>query len=562
MRLSRHLLAELQSPSKSPQNYKYRYSWLKTLKVTQLTDLAQATGIRSAGPKPALCERLDRELRRWDRCASIRVADQGCVGSKGSDKDDSVVDGLGSWGSGLKTRSTMDVDFRRGLSILSLDMGIRNLAYAHLVVPAVEMDYRQQGRRGSKQMQKQEMEMEKKGTEVEAEYPLPILNAWRRIDVSRLPSDFASLSDVATTSTGTAEMKKGKKMKDTNKSLPSSLVDISSSSLVDHAARKDEEATDESSSNIDIPTPIEDEEFYPLALAPRAYTIVTALLDAYKPTHVLIERQRTRSQNGSSVLESTLRVGVFEGMLYSIFLTLARERPGMMAPVVLPVEPQRVARFLAQKSEEGVQGYRIEGVANGGEEGVAGIEDGKGTESTDEKENEKRKRKGEKGKEKEEKTPETLPLPEKTKTPKLNNRQTKIMKIDLAGLWLASTHPSHHSESHASSTADKPTIFTPQPKLGIAPNDLLHRWIDAYLNKWAGLDKGTSSRRRSPKRKALNKKTLHEDEVLREVPKLDDLADSLVQGVTWLDWMRMRDRVAREGESTLALNDGKSRKKE
>ncbi|KAK1143093.1 hypothetical protein N8T08_006977 [Aspergillus melleus] len=301
----------------------------------------------------------------------------------------------------------MDVDLHRGLSILSIDMGIKNLAYAHLVVPGVEVDHSQQGRRGSKLKLKQ----------------------------NKKKKD------------GTAEMKKGKEH--TKKSLPSSHKDISSSTLMNAMAKEDEEKAN--------PTPIEDEEFYPLALAPRAYTIVTALLDAYKPTHVLIERQRTRSQNGSSVLESTLRVGVFEGMLYSIFLTLARERPGTAAPMVVPVEPQRVARFLAQKSEEGVQGYRIK---------------------------------------------------------------------------------------------------------EIAPNGLLHRWIDAYLNKWPGLDKGTSSRRRSPKRKAVDKKTLHEDEVLREVPKLDDLADSLVQGVTWLDWMRTRDRVAREGESMLGLSDGKSKKKE
>ncbi|KAI9042521.1 uncharacterized protein KD926_005375 [Aspergillus affinis] len=549
MRLSRRLLAELRS------NYEYKHPWLQTLKLTRLTDLAQATGIRSAGPKPALCERLDREFQKWDQQGSTRVADQGCLESNGSNNNN--ADGLGSLSSGLRTQSTLDVDFHRGLSILSIDMGIKNLAYAHLVVPGIKMDH---GRR--RHASKQKQQQERKGTEAE-EHPLPILNAWRRIDVSRLPSDFAALS---ATAIATTEVKKEKK-KHANKSLPCS-PEHTSSTLVDSMVKEDEETANENSSN-STPTPIEDEEFYPLALAPRAYTIVTELLDAYKPTHVLIERQRTRSSGGSSVLESTLRVGVFEGMLYSIFLTLARERPWMTAPVVVPVEPQRVARFLAQKCEEDVQGYRIRSIETEGEESVDAKKDEKeGTGSADENNNKnekrKRKRKGKEKEKEEQKNSETLLLPEKTKTPKLNNRQTKIMKIDLAGLWLASTHQSHHSgfdASPVSTIVDNSAVFVSQSKLEIAPDGLLHRWVDAYLNKWPGLGKG-SSRRRSPKRKVLDRKTLHEDEVLREVPKLDDLADSLVQGVTWLDWMRMRQHVVREGESMLVLNDGKPKKKE
>ncbi|PLB54446.1 ribonuclease H-like protein [Aspergillus steynii IBT 23096] len=408
MRLSRCLLAELRSRPKPSCSYEYKHPWLRGLKMAQLTEIAQATGIRSAGPKDPLSERLDQELQTWEH-ASAGVAEHGRSGLP----------------RGPQLTST---DFARGMSILSIDMGIKNLAYTHLIVPGKDR--------------------QREGTN-----PLPILNAWRRIDVSRLP-DESQLSSADALSTPT-------------------FLDHIFSPLTSTVAAEDEE--------IDSPILIQDDEFWPLALAPRAYTLVSALLEAYKPTHVLLERQRFRTNRATSVFEWTLRVGVFEGMLYSTFLALARERGGS-PPLVVPIEPPRVARYLAQKT----QSSKVEKKSKDG------------------------------------------------KVKKLNTRETKKMKIDLVGSWLASsTRPSsHHS-----------------PKLEIGRDELLHRWIDVYLSKWSGSGKG--SRRRGGSKKDTGK---GQDAVWHGVPKLDDLADCLVQGVTWLDWMRMRDRLAREGSSVVAPN--------
>lgn len=346
------------------------------------------------------------------------------------------------------------------MSILSIDMGIKNLAYTHLIVPGKS----------------------------ENSDSLPILNAWRRIDVSRIPD-------------GPQPSSAGAKRTD-----PSSLDQMSSPLTVPVEGEEEEKSL------------LQYDEFWPLALAPRAYTLVSTLLDVYKPTHVLIERQRFRTNRATSVFEWTLRVGVFEGMLYSTFLTLARERGGE-GPLVLPIEPARVARYLAQKAMSSPEGRAVEDedVGGNGREKLEATRRGKGAEEKS----------------------------EDVKARSLSSRETKKIKIDMVGSWLTAT------SSQASSSA----LPSPQRKLDIGPDKLLHRWIDVYLSKWPGAGRGDRPRNRSKKGQSKE-----QDAIWRRMPKLDDLADCLVQGVTWLDWMRMRDRVAHEGPSALGLREKKSKK--
>ncbi|KAF7585076.1 hypothetical protein BBP40_000908, partial [Aspergillus hancockii] len=97
--------------------------------------------------------------------------------------------------------------------------------------------------------------------------------------------------------------------------------------------------------------------FSPAFYSQQAYTLINTLLATYQPTHILIERQRFRTGGGSAVQEWTLKVGVFEGMLYAVLYALKQERSGAgSAPVVLGVEPQRVARFWSESGADRVGG--------------------------------------------------------------------------------------------------------------------------------------------------------------------------------------------------------------
>ncbi|KAL4890875.1 mitochondrial resolvase Ydc2 [Aspergillus ambiguus] len=320
------------------------HPWLHTLKTAQLQRIAQATGIQSSGPKGPLIQRIETELAE---CNPHREVPTG-----------------------------------RSLSILSIDMGIRNLAFAHLLVPAATP-------RTSPDM----------GGAVQ-----PMLNAWRRL----------SIADLAP--------------------------------ALRHGHGHGENPSKEK------------EDFSPGTYAPLAYALLTSLLDTYQPTHVLIERQRFRSGGGSAVQEWTLRVGVFEGMLYAVLYALRQERM-RAAPVVVGVEPQRVVRYWGGGTGKG-----------------------------------------------------------------LSSREGKKVKIDLVGGWLDAAATDMSIEMGG--------------KVRVAEEDEVQRWVDGYLDRWKGkrVRKGGS---------------MSGDGV--EIGKLDDLADCLLQGVTWLEWQTMRDRITREGVDAVGV---------
>lgn len=200
-----------------------KLDWLSTCKAAQLKAIASATGIHSSGTKPILIARLEQELL----LRPFALADF----SNGKSK----------------TRSAPH-------NILSIDMGIRNLAYCRFTLPS--------------------------NWSITTNSPwAPTITEWTRIAIS-------------------------------SKHPPAS--------------------------------PQSKEAFDPATYARHAHTLISSLL-RQPPSQILIERQRFRSMGGAAVQEWTLRVNMFEAMLYAVLHTYAARH--LWRGAVHPVAPGKVAKF-------------------------------------------------------------------------------------------------------------------------------------------------------------------------------------------------------------------------
>lgn len=190
----------------------------KTLKLAQLNLIATKCGIPSSGTKPVLLSRIHHEITTLSALP--------------------------------RTQTTR---------ILSIDMGIRNLAYCLLEVPPKKSSISK-----------------------------PDLTAWQRLAVSSAPKK-----------------------------------------SVDEDGTEDKVVTKEA--------------FDPATLSKIAYTLLRDRLLKQNPTHVLIERQRFRSMGSKHILEWTIRVNMFESILYATLHTLKAE--GVWGGEVVPIIPGKVGPF-------------------------------------------------------------------------------------------------------------------------------------------------------------------------------------------------------------------------
>ena len=95
------------------------------------------------------------------------------------------------------------------------------------------------------------------------------------------------------------------------------------------------------------------EAFDPATYSQHAYDLVTTLLNDLEPTHILIERQRFRSTGGSAVQEWTLRVNMFEAMIYAVLKTFSER--GFWKGFVHPIAPSKISNFWVANKQGAVK---------------------------------------------------------------------------------------------------------------------------------------------------------------------------------------------------------------
>ncbi|KAL2809951.1 T-complex protein 11-domain-containing protein [Aspergillus granulosus] len=417
------------------------------------------TGLPSSGTKPVLVAGLESGLAPY--CSPLQRRSREQNGKTGEEK-----------GKGDRVKE---------LSILSIDMGIRNLAFAHLrcnsstILPSSSSSSLLSG---SDDVTKGENQNK------------VVLDAWRRIS---LPFSRAftveELERYLDAPPGTAQ----------TQSWAGSESELASTSDSEAEASTAEQNKTKTTSKEK-----EKESFSLPIYAEHAHNIISILLTRYQPTHILIERQRFRSGGGASVQEWSLRVGVFEGMFWAVLGSLRAqtqaqlgvqgvsrrdggdgegERSGHTWPMVISIEPGRVGRYWMPP------GASTEDIT----EAATGVK------------------------------------PKK----RVSNREGKKTKIDLVGSWL---------ERGSFALGDD----------GVEP------WVKGYMSKWKKM-KPVKTKSKSKLKKGAGTAGDGDDDSGRgggiaDIGKLDDLADCVVQGVTWLEWEGMRRRVVRDGVDAAGLD--------
>lgn len=352
-------------------------SVLSSLKASQLRAVATATGVNSGGTKPVLISLLQDEILKdffsEPKSSKVEVPDLQSGHRKNA-----------GWARTFMAPAE-EPDYHH---VLSIDMGIRNLAYCRMLVPRFTdhngvTDIKSRAR------------------------VIPLITEWKRLAVSSYSAP-----------------------------APSVPVD-----------------RDESASAAKEP-------FDPLTYSRLAHSLLDSLLRPSPPLigpvrHILIERQRYRSMGSSSVQEWTLRVNMFEAMLYAVICTL--QQSGSWEGKVWPMQPSKVWRYWG-----------------GGEGKVeeANIS-GKGSKAA----------------------------------------RTKKEKMDVVGRWLEA--------SDSNSTCQKNSTVTRNDQIELSDGGKLTG--EKYLGRWKGI-KGT-----------------------KELGKLDDLADCVLQGVAWVRWEEMKKRLRQQG---------------
>ncbi|KAL2428902.1 hypothetical protein ABEF95_004748 [Exophiala dermatitidis] len=453
-----------------------QFQWLNKLTLAKLHRIAVSVGSPCSGTKAARVAGIRHAIENSNSVVAVATT------TTTTTKDQETRAGAGVGAEGT-----------RDLSLLSIDMGIRNLAFAHITAPASAPTETQRDRN---------LQYDYYGT--------PTLREWRRVEVasaltsgslspsssllelSESDSESGLLGDSGSSSSSNALPASDATASAAAGSEQPTVPDASATTGASAAKPKKKSKKSKSPSSSLLPAAEttltkEKESFEPIDYAHHAYHLITSLLQTYKPTHILIERQRFRSGGRAAVPEWTIRVGVFEGMLYAVLRTLVEQ--GKVDVLVEPVQPAFVNRYWLERtpSDSGMS-MSIDKSQNSESEsaGTGGARSGRG----------------------------------------LSGRETKRAKIDLVGRILTAEQKDHDHE--------RPVVFVNKDLEGVTAQ---------FLSIWQK-DKKVKVKRKS----ATGKGTT--TTATASISKLDDLADSLLQGLAWIHWQNARRRLhalGREG---------------
>ncbi|KAH6851125.1 mitochondrial resolvase Ydc2 [Chaetomium sp. MPI-CAGE-AT-0009] len=244
------------------------------------------------------------------------------------------------------------------------------------------------------------------------------------------------------------------------------------------------------------------EPFSPHALAALAADLVKTRLLPLRPTHVLIERQRFRTGGAAFIHEWTLRVNSLEAMLHAAFAVLRGAGGegvvgGGWEGTVSSVSPKAIAEFIFPVGEGGGEGKGDgDGEGEGGK-GKAAV-GGKGKATA-----------GRKGKAAAGKAYQVL----------------KRGKVDMMDGLLSGEGMVVAEKGQAS--------------------EMVKLFMDGLKRKRGGKKNG------GRKTKATGVGEVEGAEVEEVVSKMDDLSDSVLQGMVWLQWRRNLEALIKERPELL-----------
>lgn len=225
-----------------------------------------------------------------------------------------------------------------GTRVLSIDLGIRNLAYSLLEVPDPKHVPPSGITKGSK----------KKGTLPSSPVPIaPRLLAWERLAL------IPKADKVVPPKKSTKKSSKKAKADDENDAAQQD-EEAAAPKKTRRKSKPDQAALAHQSEGLTAEpdpatTPVLVEDFSPARLSALAVDLFLDRLLPLRPDVVTLEQQRFRQMGGSGVYEWTLRVNSLESMLYAI-LTLLR-RMGHWSPGgrIEPVVARNVLEFMVER---------------------------------------------------------------------------------------------------------------------------------------------------------------------------------------------------------------------